>query len=342
MGKCIFKDGSILYNYNKPYIVAEVNTSHNGKIENAKTMIQVAKNIGCNCIKFQSWSPESLYSKSYYQASKTSKRFIKKFTFNEKALSEIIQYCKEIDIAFSSTPYCEAEVDFLVKNEVPYIKIASMELNNLTFIKYIALTGFPIVLSTGMGEIEEIKEAVETIKKTGNTNIVLLHCVSIYPAKEEKINLNNIVGLREIFPDIPIGFSDHTIGDTISIGATALGAALIEKHFTLNKNKIGLDNQMAMEPTELAQLIKKCHIMNEALGFKERRLLTEEYEQRKNMRRSIVAKCDIVKGTILTANMLTVKRPGTGLPPKMLESLIGKRVLRTIEADTLILESDII
>jgi sialic acid synthase SpsE len=216
-----------------------------------------------------------------------------------------------------------------------------MDLNNHYFLDYIGKTGTPIVLSTGMGSIEEIHKAIKVIEKTENKNICILHCISIYPPEISTIRLNNILGLRESFPDYPIGFSDHSIGIEIPIAAVALGACIIEKHFTLDKTKIGMDNQVAIEPNEMSALVDSCHNTQIALGNKERVVLPDEVKQRQQMRRSIVAKRDLKAGTKLTENDLDVKRPGTGIPPDKLGKLIGMITSKDIENDTLIVESDL-
>lgn len=338
MAECRLNDGTLIGDYTSPYIVAEVNSSHNGNMETAMQMIDAAAEAGCNCVKFQSWSAESLYSDSYYKENPIAKRFVKKFSLGEEKLRELAEYCRKKDIGFSSTPYSKAEVDFLAEVGAPFIKIASMELNNPSFLKYIAGKKMPLILSTGMGEMEEIRNAVEVIKEAGNKNLILLHCVSIYPAKEETICLNNILGLREEFPDCPIGFSDHTIGDEVAVGAVALGAAVIEKHLTLDKSKIGMDNQMAMEPPQLKELVRKCHLVQKSMGTKERVLIPEEYEQRKNMRRSIVSAHYIPKGAVLDREDFVFKRPGTGFSPQEIEQLIGRRTIMEIGADLLVKE----
>ena len=214
MANCVLRDSTVLGDFLKPYIVAEVNTSHNGSMETAKEMIDRAKEAGCSCVKFQSWSKESLYSKTYYDENPIAKRIIQKFAFSEAQLMEVLQYSRERGIAFSSTPYSQAEVDFLVdKCHVPYIKVASMDLVNYPFLEYIAGRGVPIVLATGMGEMEEIRRAVATIEAAGNRKICLLHCISIYPPEIATIRLNNIAGLRKEFPAYPVGLSDHSRGD---------------------------------------------------------------------------------------------------------------------------------
>lgn len=336
------RDATVLGDFNKPYIVAEVNTSHFGNMEIAKKMIVQAKEAGCDCVKFQSWSADSLYSQTYYAENPIAKRFVNKFAFSEAQLVEVAEYSKKCGIAFSSTPYSRQEVSFLLdKCDAPFIKVASMDLNNYPYLDFIARTGAPIVLSTGMGELEEIHRAVDTIEKAGNKKICILHCISIYPPEISTIRLKNILGLRKEFPDYPIGFSDHSIGVEMATAAVALGACLIEKHFTLDRSKIGMDNQVATEPEEMATLVRNCHNVQIALGGPERILLPAEIEQRKKMRRSIIAVKHLKAGTKLTANDLDAKRPGTGLPPEKISNLIGKTLLRDIEGDTLITEADI-
>lgn len=341
MAQCRLRDGTIVKDYKDPYIIAEVNSSHGGNMDVARQMIDAAAEAGCDCVKFQSWSAGSLYSNSYYKENPIAKRFVNRFSLNEAQLKELADYCTEKNISFSSTPYSEAEVDFLVEVGAPFIKIASMELNNPDFLRYIAEKNVPMILSTGMGEMEEIRKAVEVIERAGNRNLILLHCVSIYPTKEDTICLNNILGLRESFPEYPIGFSDHTLGDEIAVGATALGAAVIEKHLTLDRSKIGMDNQMAMEPTQLKELVRKCRLLQKSLGGKERILQPEEYNQRKNMRRSIVSAHAIAKGTILSREDLTFKRPGMGFSPQEMDRVIGRKAVTDIEADMLIREEDL-
>lgn len=337
MAKCTFRDGSQVSDYGRPYIVAEVNSSHRGDVQTAKAMIDAAVSIGADCVKFQSWSAESLYSKTYYDANPIGKKIVKKMSLTPDELRDLAQYCQSQEIAFSSTPYSEEEVDFLINEcEAPFVKVASMEINNPLFLRYIAKKGVPIVLSTGMSTDEEIERAVDVLKEEGCSQLVLLHCVSIYPTLIDNINLNNIIGLREKYPDIPIGFSDHTEGDAAAVAAVALGAGLIEKHLTLDKSKVGMDNGMATEPEDFKILVEKCRCVQIALGSKERELIPEELEQRNNMRRSIIAKFDIPKGKIITEEDLGAKRPGTGIAPDAIGEIIGKRALIDIEKDTLI------
>ena len=342
MSKMSLKNSRIISELESPYIVAEVNTSHFGDMNIAKDMITTAKKIGCDCVKFQSWSAESLYSKTFYDENPIANRMVKKFSFSEEELTEVASFCKELEIDFSSTPYSREEVDFLAnKCQAPFIKIASMELNNYQYIRYIAETGTPIVLSTGMGDLEEIKKAVATIEETGNKNICILHCISIYPPELSTIRLKNIEGLKETFPQYPIGFSDHSLGIEMPSAAIALGAALIEKHFTLDKKRIGMDNQIALEPDEMAEMVKNCRNVHTALGGKERIVPPAEIEQRQKMRRSIIVTRNLEKGTQLSLQDLDTKRPGTGISPIEIENLIGKTLNKDKEADTILKEEDL-
>lgn len=342
MAKIKLNDGRVLEDFTKPYFIAEVNSSHNGNIETAKQMISKAKEIGCDCVKFQSWSVETLYSKTYYDANPISKRIVSKFAFSEEQFLEIISYCKEMNISFASTPYSEREVDFLLeKGNVPFIKIASMDINNYSFLEYIAKKNTAIILSTGMSTFEEVEKAISIIKSTGNNRLALLHCISIYPVDYEDINLKNILSLRKQYPEYAIGFSDHSIGYEIPCAATAFGSCVIEKHFTLDKTKIGMDNQMATEPDEFKKMIECCGNVAVALGSDKRNVSEKEKSMLVKMRRSIIAKRDLLAGTILSLRDLDFKRPGDGISPAESELLVGKVLNKDIKADCLIRKEDI-
>lgn len=339
MAEIQLADGRKIGDYKRPYIVAEVNSSHNGNVETAKQMIDEVKRIGCDCVKFQSWSAESLYSGTYYQENPIAKRIVGKFAMPEEALAELAEYCQKTGIAFSSTPYCKREVDFLIDTcKVPFVKIASMDINNYPYIHYIAEKGVPIVLATGMADLEEIQKAVATVEDTGNKNLCLLHCISIYPPETQTIHLNNILGLREEFTSYPIGFSDHSLGTEMPVAATALGAAYIEKHFTLDKKKMGMDNNMAMEPDEFQNMVDCCHRVFDAMGGYERTVGVAELAQREKMRRSVVVVKDLKEGSVLQENDLDVKRPGSGIPPEKMPELIGKKLAEDVTADQILTE----
>ncbi len=329
--------GRILGDYEVPYVIAEVNSSHNGNVEIAKKMIDAAVEAGCNCVKFQSWSAESLYSASYYKANPISKRIVSKFSLSSEDLKGLAEYCINKGIDFSSTPYSREEVDFLLDEcKAPFVKVASMDLNNYNFLRYIAKKKAPIVLSTGMSTIEEVRNAVHVIEEVGNNQICLLHCISIYPPELNTIHLHNILGLREEFPQYPIGFSDHSHGVEMAVAATALGVALIEKHLTLDRTKIGMDNQMATEPDEMKQMVYCCLNTQIAMGNRERVVREAELEQIKKMRRSVIVTRDLPAGHILTIEDLDAKRPGTGITADKIDELVGKTLLINKEADTLL------
>lgn len=326
-------------NNNKPYIVAELNSSHRGKVDIAKRMIDAAKLCGCNAVKFQSWTPESLYCKNYYDENPIARRMVKGFSLTSENLRELAVYCRGKNIGFSSTPYCREEVDFMVDECCPaFIKVASMDINNLPFLRYIAQKALPVVLSTGMATMDEIDRAVKEIAEAGNEEICILHCVSLYPAEPAVINLNNIITLRERFARYKIGYSDHTLGSEVACAAVALGAVLIEKHFSLDASQIGWDNQMATEPDEMEQLVRQCRNVGVALGNYNRVVDNLELEQRKKMRRSVVAAHKLVSGQVICFEELDAKRPGSGISVSDYGTVIGRRVIKDVEKDELILE----
>ncbi len=326
MSGFVLNTGRKIELFGEPYIIAEMNSSHNGNIETAKQMISAAKECGCDCVKFQSWTADTLYSKQYYDANPITKRIVTKFSFSEEQLFELFEYCKEIEIDFSSTPYSEKEVDFLTDRAgAAFVKIASMEINNLSYLEYIARKGCPIVLSTGMSSIDEIKEAVKTIEAAGNKNICILHCVSQYPAKPSDINLSNIRMLMDEFPEYVIGYSDHSIGYEIPAASVAFGVPVIEKHFTLDNTKMGMDNNMATEPADMKKLVEACRNVYKCMGSYQRLVSDNEIEQSKKMRRSLVANKDIAEGEVITAEMLVAKRPGDGIPPNKVSMVVGKK-----------------
>lgn len=336
-------NGKEIIEHGKPYFIAELNSSHFGNIEYAKEMITEAKNSGADCVKFQSWSSTSLYCDSYYKANPIAERFVKKFSLSVDDLVYLSNFCKKIGIDFASTPYSESEVDYLLDRcDVPFIKIASMEINNHNFLNYVASKETAIILSTGMSTYDEIIQAVEVIKKAGNKNLSVLHCVSVYPLSKNLANLNNIIQLRDILIDLPIGYSDHTTGPEAAIASTALGCPIIEKHFTLDNSKIGMDNQMATMPNQFKDMVDSCNLTKSIMGSFNRELLEEESQQRIMMRRSVVSKDFIAKDKIITSEDLSFKRPGNGIPPTDASKLIGKRALHNIEAGEILDHSDFV
>ena len=332
----------MFFEKSRPYIVAEMNSSHRGKIDAAKKMIDAAKKCGCDAVKFQSWTDKSLYCKTYYDKNRLARRMVKGFEMKPENLKELAEYCDNVGIDFSSTLYSNDEADFLVREcNAPYIKIASMDINNIPFLRYIASLERPVVLSTGMASFEEIKSAVTELETHGCDELCILHCVSVYPVDAKDVNLNNMVMLKQAFPECQVGYSDHTIGSAVSCAATALGAVMIEKHFTLDSSVIGWDNQMATEPDDMKKMVTQCRTVAASLGSFERHVSKEELLQRKKMRRSIIANRDLTQGQIINENDIAAKRPGDGISVSMFYDIIGKKLKRNIEADEMILPEDL-
>jgi len=326
------------------FIIAEAGVNHNGDIELAKKLIDVAKEAGADAVKFQTFKAENVVikhtPKADYQVENTKSNesqydMLKKLELSEDEFRELYRYAKNKGIMFLSTPFDFESVDFLEELGVPAFKISSTDLTNLPFLEYIAEKGKPIILSTGMGTLGEIEEAVSAIKNAGNENIILLHCITSYPAKIESLNLRVIKTLKEAFK-LPVGFSDHSLGIYAPIAAVALGAVVIEKHFTLDKNLPGPDHKASLNPEELREMIRGIRLIEKALGDGIKRPTSEEMKIKKVARRSIVAKVNIPRGAIITKEMIAFKRPGIGLPPKYYNEVIGKKARRDIKADELI------
>jgi N-acetylneuraminate synthase len=331
------RSGREIGDFLKPYIVAELNTSHFGSVDIAREMIRQAKEAGCDCVKFQSWSADTLYCEGYYKDNAIARRVVKKFALENSVLHALSRYAAELGIGFSSTPYSIEEARFLVEEcDVPFVKIASMELDNLPYLRDLGNLGVPLVLSTGMGSSAEIIRAVQTIEATGNRQLIVLHCTSVYPSAPEIIRLQNIAGLRTEFPQYPIGYSDHSVGIEVPAASVALGACLIEKHFTLDSKRIGMDNQMATEPAEMQSMVRACHNVHAALGGTSRQLCVQEQEQIPKMRRSMVSIQGLPVGTVLAPEHIEFKRPGTGIPPSEYEQYLGRTVRIAIEGGSII------
>lgn len=330
---------------NEPvFVIAEAGINHNGDIELAKKLVDVAVDAGADAIKFQTFKAENVVTKNApkadYQVKNTKSTesqysMIKKLELSEEEFRELYKYARNKGIIFLSTPFDFESADFLEELGVPAFKVSSADLTNLPFLEYIAEKGKPIILSTGMGTLGEIEEAVNTIINAKNKDIILLHCITNYPAEFESLNLRVIQTLKETFK-LPVGFSDHSLGIYAPIAAVALGAVVIEKHFTLDKNLPGPDHKASLNPEELKEMIRAIRLIEKALGDGIKRPTPEEIEIKKVVRRSIVAKVDIPKGTVITKDMITFKRPGTGLSPKYYREVIGRQARRYIKADELI------
>ena len=340
-------------NYGEPYIIAEIGANHNGDIELAKKMIDVAKEKGADCVKFQSWSKNSIFAKKKYEDNyfleddyrdrddHNLESIIDEYSINKKEQRILKEYCDKKSIGFASTPFSKEEVDFLVDElDVNFIKIASMDLNNYPFLEYIAQKGKPIVLSTGLSKLSEIEKGINTILNQGNEDLILLHCVSNYPVKYEEVNLNNIDMLRDLF-DVPVGFSDHTLGYSVPLLSVAKGVCLIEKHFTLDKNMEGWDHEVSANPEELEVIAKESKKIYKSLGSY-KRVVNESDEKIKEFRRSIVLNRDMEAGEIIKKEDLEFKRPGTGIKPGELKYVVGRQLENDKDYDELLKWDDLV
>jgi len=326
------------------FVIAEAGVNHNGDIELAKRMVDVAKDAGADAVKFQTFKAESLATiaapKAEYQLTNTAStetqlEMLRQLELSEEAHREVCDYCAVKGITFLSTPFDADSADFLETLHVPAFKISSGDLTNLPLLEHIARKGRPVILSTGMATLQEVRDAVNTISEAGCRDLILLHCVTNYPALPSEINLRAMTTMRDEF-GVPVGFSDHTEGTVISLAAVALGATVIEKHFTLDKNFPGPDHKASLEPEELQSLIKGIRAIEVSLGDGEKCPTPSEFETAKIARRSIIAATDIPAGSPLRSDSLVLKRPGTGLPPSMLKSLVGKVARVDITEGTLI------
>jgi len=352
MGTFKIKDKEI-YNFCSPYIIAEIGANHNGDMSLAKQMIDSAVNCGVDAVKFQSWTPSSLVSKIEYDKNQTYndgdggkkhfgslKEMVEKYYLREEQHYELRDYCLDKNVDFCSTPFSIAEIDLLDKCEVPFYKVASMDINNVQLLTQLSERGKPIVLSTGMASIGEIDYALELLYKKGCTDLSLLHCISIYPPAHEDINLNNITTLQKTF-GLPIGFSDHSIGFSIPLASVALGSCIIEKHFTTDKNLPGWDHIISADPFEMKIICEESRNIAKSMGSFVRKVAKAEEEKKSKFRRSIVAEKDLKAGHIITNSDLTSKRPGTGISPELINHLIGRELKADVGADVLLKWQDI-
>ncbi len=334
-----------------PYIIAEIGSNHNGDMQLAKELVDAAKEAGADAAKFQSWSNKTLISKAEYARNThyddTKKHFgslfemVDKYQFTPEQHYEIAEHCQKRNIDFMSTPFANDEVDLLLELNVPAIKIASMDVNHLLLLKKAASSAKPIILSTGMANLAEIAQALNTLKDNGAKEISLLHCISIYPPDYPDIHLNNIIGLKESF-GLTVGFSDHSFGTAIPLAAVALGASIIEKHFTLDKNLEGWDHDISADFEELKTICSESKNIFAALGNKTRKVSQAELDKRKRFRRCAVINKDLKAGHIIKQEDLDFKRPGTGIHPDQYQFIIGRTLKHDLEYDHELAWSDFI
>ena len=328
---------------NPTYIIAEIGSNHNKDKKIAKKMIDKAAEAGVDAVKFQTFLADKLYSKKTPKFLKDKMKpydLIKSIELPRQWQKELFQYATKKKLHFLSSPFDFEAVDELHKIGVSAFKVASFEITDLELVKYIAKKKKPVIFSTGMASIEEIEEAIDTIRSQGNDYIVLLHCNSMYPSPFDIVNLNAINTMQSAF-QIPIGFSDHTIGIHIPVAAVVSGARVIEKHITLDRKMKGPDHNFAIEPDELKQMVRNIRDVEKAMGTGVKEISKKEKEMYEKGRRSIIAAQDISKDTKITRNMLIVKRPGYGIKPKFIDIVVGKKVKKDISEDQWITWEDI-
>lgn len=318
------------------YIIAEIGANHNRNLDIAKELIKKAAEAGVDAVKFQTYKAETLYSKKAPKFSKDPMKpfdLIKSIELPPEWQHELFIYATKKKVHFLSSPFDNEAVDLLDNLGVPAFKIASPEIVDLDLIRYTAKKKKPMLVSTGMANLGEIEDAVNTIRSVGNNKIVLLHCSTLYPTPVEVVNLNAIKTLKNAFK-LPVGFSDHTMGLHITIAAVAKGANVVEKHFSLDRRMKGPDHHFAIEPSELSQLVRCIRDVEAAMGtgIKERSEL-ENQEAYVKARRSIHARVDIPKGRKITRAMLITKRPAYGIQPKFIDLVVGREAKQEIKKD---------
>ena len=328
------------------YVVAEIGINHNGDIETAKKLIDVAVSAGANAVKFQKRSLYDLYREDALndpniesQGFEILVNVLKEVEFDKKEYEEILDYCHEKNITFLCTPWDIQSVDFLEKLNVPAYKIASADMTNFPLIKYAANTEKPIIVSTGMSSMEEIEKTVEFLKKE-NTSFVLLHCNSTYPAPVEQLNLELIPILKKKF-SIPIGYSGHEQGIIPTLTAVNMGACVIERHITLDNKMEGIDQAASLNPEKFAQLIKFIRESERAKGSSQKKMTRGEILQREVLGKSIVCKKDINEGDIFSEENIEVKGPAKGLSPQYYFEILGKKSHREIKKNNYVQSDDL-
>lgn len=344
------KIGERLVGEDEPvFIIAEAGINHNGDLDTAKKMIDAAANCGADSVKFQTFRANEFVSdeKATYeyetQGEKVKESMLemfKRYEFNKEDWNELAEYCKEKGVIFFSTPQNLSDLELLLEVGVPAIKVGSDDLVNLPLLEAYSKKGLPVIISTGMAYAEEVREAVETIKKN-NRELAVLHCVSSYPAELGDVNLRKMKTLEKEYPEIVVGFSDHSEGTTASIAAVALGAKIIEKHFTLDKGMRGPDHRFSADPAELKLLVDGVRGAENALGASEIGPTEKEDKLRKLCHRSIVAAKNIGRGEEITEGCLEMKRPGDGLSPKHISELIGKTAQKSLKKNQKITLEDV-
>lgn len=325
---------------NKTLIIAEAGVNHNGDLNIAKRLVEKAKNAGADIVKFQTFDPNQLASKkaemAKYQKDNlgvddSQLSMLRKLALNYDSFIELSVYCKKIGIKFLSTPFDIQSISFL-DNLQDIWKIPSGEITNYPYLVEIAKTKKSVILSTGMSTLDEIDAALKVLKDNGSSDISILHCNTQYPTPYSDVNLKALHTLKNKF-GLKVGYSDHTQGIEVPIAAVALGAEIIEKHFTLDRNMEGPDHKASLEPKELADMVRTIRNIEKALGDGEKKVTDSEKSNLNIVRKSIVAKTDIKSGELLSVENITTKRPGTGISPMLWNEVIGTRAIRDFSVD---------
>lgn len=323
-------------------IVAEIGFNHNGDLALAKKMVKAATLNGADAVKFQTFIGEELVSRKEVVNDPDHNgreiplyQFFKRYEFGKEDYRELFAYAGELGISMFSTPFDEASLDMLVELGMPAVKVASGDLTHHPFLKQVARKQLPVVLSSGMGTMEEIERALAVIRAEGNDRIILLHCVSNYPSRYEEMNLRCLASLRDRF-QVPVGLSDHSLDILTSVTACALGVVMIERHFTLDRKLPGVDQSISMEPDDLRKLKNAALDVPKILGSHEKGVQSSEIPVKKAARRSLVARTDLKAGTLLTPELISCKRPGSGISPEEMERVLGRKVMVSVSADEVI------
>jgi N-acetylneuraminate synthase/N,N'-diacetyllegionaminate synthase len=326
------------------FIIAEAGVNHNGSLEMARQLVDVAVRAGADAVKFQTFKAEKVVSatapKAEYQLQTTSPAesqldMIRRLELPSDAFRELQAYCHQQGILFISSPFDHESADLLDNLKVPAFKIGSGEITNLPLLAHVARKGRPMLVSTGMSTLDEVAVALDTIRRAGASQLVLLHCVSNYPANPADANLHAMNAMADTF-QVPVGFSDHTQGITVAVAAVALGACILEKHFTLDRTLPGPDHLASLEPRELRELVEAVRTVTSALGDGRKQPAASEANTAAVARRSLVAARHIAAGTRLTQELIAILRPGTGLPPAMRDQLVGRVAKTDIPEGTLL------
>jgi len=324
-----------------PYVVAEVGINHNGDLTFAKKSVLAAAKCGADAVKFQTFRAEEFiadrslthtYIKGGETITENAFTMFERLELPRAWHSELMNYCSSLGVQFLSSAADPLSADLLVELEVGAIKLASEDVINRPLLRHVGALRRPVIMSTGMADEREVDEAIETLSSAGCGELLLLHCVSVYPTPDAEANLLRLVGLRERY-GLPVGYSDHSLGITASIGAVALGALMIEKHFTLDRTLAGPDHSLSSDPTELARLVSEVGRVWDMMGSKAIAASVTELMTRQSFRRSITLTCDVEAGTPLEPRFLCLKRPAAGLHPRELDEVVGRRTRTALHAN---------